>query len=457
DSPAFLGAKDFKPNSVSSTERGILTMSSDILDIPSFVETQAMSLDELRAHARKFHRAYQTLLGQSAVQASSIEGLHREIETLGTQLFDSAESSSMAMMPPKTDVVQNENSRLKLELANVQDELKKTMSKVKTLEDGNEQVRQAVDDMAKIEANLRRIIDPSIEMSALLVGELGGKGKSPLALKTSSIGTTADVVSAQPLLSDPVVGPASTVPVPTMIPAEGETLFLDVAFGLGHGSGDSLRNVTNAEVICQTVRSLNDSGEIAADLVVLCFTRAQAKMVRQKIVNSEDGTRGCRKICVLEDFVGQQSKVVILDFVAAESIPNFHILDKFHLKKPQTSAEDYAMYPKVRAEMRDVHRLAFALCRAMRGLYIVGQLALFVGWVFGRREASNTLFRLAENYYERGIIVPCHQVVDQGALPERQKPGPWTTAELDQLKEDLDVFVREKLRQGRQLLGPPPI
>ncbi|KAL8677197.1 MAG: hypothetical protein Q9186_006355 [Xanthomendoza sp. 1 TL-2023] len=446
-------------------------MSSDILDIPSFVETQAMSLDELRAHARKFHRAYQALhrayqalLGQSAVQASSIEGLHREIETLGTQLFDSAESSSMAMRPPETDVVQIENSRLKLELANVQDELKKTMSKVKTLEDRNKQVRQAVDDMAKIkeaagkiEANLRRIIDPSIEMSALSVGELGGKGKSPLALKTSIISTTADVVSAQPLLSDPVVGPASTVPVPTMIPAEGETLFLDVAFGLGHGSGDSLRNVTNAEVICQTVRSLNDSGEIAADIVVLCFTRAQAKMVRQKIVNSDDGTRGCRKICVLEDFVGQQSKVVILDFVVAESIPNFHIHDKFHLKKPQTSAEDYAMYPKVRAEMRDVHRLAFALCRAMRGLYIVGQLALFVGWVFGRREASNTLFRLAENYYGRGIIVPCHQVVDQGALPERQKPGPWTTAELDQLKEDLDVFVREKLRQGRQLLGPPPI
>ncbi|KAL8799622.1 MAG: hypothetical protein Q9182_005753 [Xanthomendoza sp. 2 TL-2023] len=258
----------------------------------------------------------------------------------------------------------------------------------------------------------------------------------------------------KPFPANPVVRSASTVPMETRLPENGETVFLDVAFGLGHGSDSSLHNNANAEVVHQTVQTLNDSGIVAANIVVLCFTRGQTYLLRQKIVNSNDGRRGCRMICVLEDFIGQWSEVVILDFVAAAKIDKFHIHDVSYPRKSQTPAKDCVLYPKATADLRDKHRLCFALCRSANDLYIVGQLVLFVAWVFDRKGADNTLFDLAEHYHRRGLVVPCHQEADPEALPERAKPEPWTAADKDQLKGQLDRFVLEKLKEGRKRLGP---
>ncbi|KAL8950547.1 MAG: hypothetical protein Q9222_003417 [Ikaeria aurantiellina] len=241
---------------------------------------------------------------------------------------------------------------------------------------------------------------------------------------------------------------------------EGSQVFLlDVPKTLSRRVGDSgLQNFGNAEAIHQLVKNLNEEGINPEDIVILCFFWAQVALLREFITPLEDGTRRYHRICCLEDFVGQESQVVIVDFVAAENLGHLN-------RQAHTWAYDrqgVRNYIQLKSELRNQvmnwHRINFALTHAMNGLVIVGQLAFFVSSTKRHRgRLVNSLFCLAADMEERGLIYSAEDILDSHPKAvERRQTLRMTQEEIarataEELRER-QAYIEHKLQWGRNNL-----
>ncbi|KAL8774331.1 MAG: hypothetical protein Q9209_001082 [Squamulea sp. 1 TL-2023] len=258
---------------------------------------------------------------------------------------------------------------------------------------------------------------------------------SPIPAQWASSGTPFSISSTEPLFQ--------------AIQQEGgsEYFFLDVPNAISRvEDGDSFFNYVNMKVICEWVQGLNEKGIAAQDIIVLSFYNAQVKLLQKNIRRGTDGSQGCRNICTVEEIGSQTAKIVMVDFVIARPVDIYN-LDKY---REQT---DLASHPRPNAHIRDPHLINAAISRGTSGLLLVGQYALLVSWLFGKKRIPNTLFCLAEDLFYRGLIVSKDQYIDREALPALDAVGPRNDAMVARYKVMRDAFVREKIRYGRQRLG----
>ncbi|KAL9025565.1 MAG: hypothetical protein Q9180_007642, partial [Flavoplaca navasiana] len=206
----------------------------------------------------------------------------------------------------------------------------------------------------------------------------------------------------------------------------------------------SPRNYGNATAIEELVQNLNKEGIPADDIVVLCFYSSQVALLSNMVRETDDGTRGCREVRTIDSFHCQQAKVVIIDFVAADSITSF-VMGKKAEGFSKSTLSDY---------IRDHHRICLALTRASDGLVVVGQNALFVAQAFTGGTLGNTLFWMVSDAMERQLVCSAEHIVDNHPTAIFDREISDTTAE--EREEDVaaamknyHAFVRNQLKYGR--------
>ncbi|KAL8833323.1 MAG: hypothetical protein Q9176_008029 [Flavoplaca citrina] len=206
----------------------------------------------------------------------------------------------------------------------------------------------------------------------------------------------------------------------------------------------SPRNYGNATAIEELVQNLNKEGIPADDIVVLCFYSSQVALLADMVRANDDGTKGCREVRTIDSFHCRQAKVVIVDFVAADSITSF-VMGKKAEGFSKSTLSDY---------IRDHHRICLALTRASDGLIVVGQVALFVAQAFTGGTLGNTLFWMVSDAMERQLVYSAEHIVDNHPTAIFDREINDTTAE--EREEDVaaalknyHAFVRNQLKYGR--------
>ncbi|KAL8672888.1 MAG: hypothetical protein Q9168_002672 [Polycauliona sp. 1 TL-2023] len=206
---------------------------------------------------------------------------------------------------------------------------------------------------------------------------------------------------------------------------------------------DSLCNYGNAAAIRELVANFNKEGIPSDDIVVLCFYKSQVNVLSGKVKASDDGTQGCREVRTVDSFHGRQAKVVIVDFVVADSVTNF-VPGGFIKGIHYTGPSEF---------VRDPHRINLALTRAQCGLVVVGQIAQFVARGYGGA-IGNTLYWLVTDAMSRKLVYSAEHIVDDHprAIYSREVASLMaddTEQDLALTMKNYHAFVKEKLARKR--------
>ncbi|KAL8863765.1 MAG: hypothetical protein Q9198_010356 [Flavoplaca austrocitrina] len=204
------------------------------------------------------------------------------------------------------------------------------------------------------------------------------------------------------------------------------------------------QNYGNATAIEELIQNLNKEGILADDIVILCFYSSQVALLSNMVKASEDGTKGCREVRTVDSFHCRQAKIVIVDFVVADSVANF-ILGKDIETSSKLILGDF---------IRDHRRINLALTRAHDGLILVGQMALFVSQTFNGGALGNTLFWMVSDAMERQLVCSMEQIVDNhpSAIYGREIREIMTDEADDDVTlvmEKYHAYVEHRLHSGR--------
>ncbi|KAL9627947.1 MAG: hypothetical protein Q9204_006218 [Flavoplaca sp. TL-2023a] len=224
--------------------------------------------------------------------------------------------------------------------------------------------------------------------------------------------------------------------------------FRDIPYGLSfpEPGGTSLQNLPNVEAVKHLVNELNDDGIDSANIVVLCFYKGKVKLLREILPIDYNGNgKGCREICTVDEFAGREAKCVILNFVYAVKAESFDI--------QLYQGADISKCPKANEFVRDPGRINCALTRTNNHLFVIGQFASFVPWIFNGDNIKNTLSAMANDVFQRGLVLSQDEFFDPRSILQRDATGQLTQAIFDQYKVKRDAFIRQRLRYGRQRLG----
>ncbi|KAL8774344.1 MAG: hypothetical protein Q9209_001095 [Squamulea sp. 1 TL-2023] len=224
-----------------------------------------------------------------------------------------------------------------------------------------------------------------------------------------------------------------------------ELMFIDVANSLSRlgPAGHSKVNYGNAQVIRDYVEEMNDDGVEASKIVVVAFFQAQVTLLRSMIQNNGSDTKGCSQVCLVDEFAGRQSDVLIVDFVLAVS------QNKFNLQNPNPTA----LCPPVDAFMNGAQHIHTITMGARDGLTYVGQFAHLVAGLFEGGQVRNPLFCLAEDLYHRNLIVSEEAMVDPDAVPGWGANNRPDRAMMERCRRQRHAFIQAKITRGRQQLG----
>ncbi|KAL8649785.1 MAG: hypothetical protein Q9226_005432 [Calogaya cf. arnoldii] len=254
--------------------------------------------------------------------------------------------------------------------------------------------------------------------------------------------------SAQRANSDTPLPTTTTSPLfPAFLQEGSEYSFLDVPNAISRQDAQgSHENFVNMTVIRDRVAALNDRGVMASKIVVLSFYEAQVRLLRSNIPHGANVSRGCREICTVDAFAGRETNIAIVDFTVALPV-NSYDLDRYQT----TASAASGLRPD--AFIRDPARILTATTRAMDGLMLVGQFALLVSWIFPGGRMPNTIFCLAEDVFDRKLIISQDRYVDGEALPQMDALGPRNNDMVNRYKAKREAFILRKIQDGRQQLG----
>ncbi|KAL8895720.1 MAG: hypothetical protein Q9192_003476 [Flavoplaca navasiana] len=206
----------------------------------------------------------------------------------------------------------------------------------------------------------------------------------------------------------------------------------------------SPQNYGNATAIEELVLNLNNEDIPADDIVVLCFYSSQVALLSNILKASEDGTKGCREVRTVDSYHCREAKIVIVDFVVADSVANF-VLGEAIETSSKLILTDF---------IRDHHRINLAITRAHDGLILVGQTALFVSQTFNGGALGNTLFWMVADAMERQLVCSMEHIVDSHprAIYGREIRGIMTDETDDDVTlvmEKYHAYVEHRLQSGR--------
>ncbi|KAL8807162.1 MAG: hypothetical protein Q9182_000844 [Xanthomendoza sp. 2 TL-2023] len=232
-----------------------------------------------------------------------------------------------------------------------------------------------------------------------------------------------------------------------------EYFFLDVPNGLSRqAEGErSSFNYCNAEAILQLTQNLIREGLPADGIAVLCFQKAQVKLLGKVLGESENDAIRSIEVCGVNSFRGREASVVIVDCVQGEDLD---------FRSPGLAKEipKRGSAPRTAKPMqvtRNYHRIKLALTRAKDGLVVVGQMALFVSTTYGGGQLGNTLFWMAHDAKNRGLVHTADHIVPSrtNAHGTAEIRGPAIDPhELARERQDRNIYIEHKLEIGSRTL-----
>ncbi|KAI4289862.1 MAG: hypothetical protein L6R35_000864 [Caloplaca aegaea] len=185
---------------------------------------------------------------------------------------------------------------------------------------------------------------------------------------------------------------------------------IDVPHGVSRVEpfGTSLQNYANVDTIDKLLRQLvYEQGMDANDICIICFYKAQTRLIMQRVVPDDDG-KLFREISTADAFQGREAPVVIIDMVSAH--PEAQLVAGFPPKGQEDSYHNDTgkdvVYSRLTSFVKDYHRINVALTRAKHGCIVVAQLGLLINEkvTFNRGTINNTLFCMAEDLYKRELV-----------------------------------------------------
>ncbi|KAI4176172.1 MAG: hypothetical protein LQ343_001216 [Gyalolechia ehrenbergii] len=212
--------------------------------------------------------------------------------------------------------------------------------------------------------------------------------------------------------------------------------------------GNSLQNWANADVIVDLLDKLIHEGILPEDITIICFYSAQTRLLQQRI-----GSRKCRDIVTTESYQGEETDVLIVDFVAANEAA--YLGWGFHDAAGDRVEDKVGRYPRLSTFARDWHRINVALTRAKHGLFLVAQEALLARTLDKNRgPLFNTVFHMVKDLQERNLVHHS-DVLDShpdAVAKRKQNQVKAQSAEAAWKEKERNLsFVRDMLHKGTKI------
>ncbi|KAI4152630.1 MAG: hypothetical protein L6R39_001765 [Caloplaca ligustica] len=208
-------------------------------------------------------------------------------------------------------------------------------------------------------------------------------------------------------------------------PGEGSEYWgINAPGGMAHvePSSTSLQNYANVDIIKELVLDLTAEGIDPEDIYVLCFYKAETRLIPHRLASDEGGRDLYQEVSTVDAFHERRAPVVIVDFVVAMEMNSIFTRaygsrseHQSAIKQDPEAMDSVAHVPSF---VRDPHRINVALTRAQDGLIIVAQFALFMDMRIAKG-ANNALFAMTEDLMDRELLCES-KIIDTHPETERR-------------------------------------
>lgn len=229
-----------------------------------------------------------------------------------------------------------------------------------------------------------------------------------------------------------------------------EMCIFNIKYGVSYleQNGTSLVNHANANSIVEFATNLVKEWEIKlSNIKILAYYKGQVNLLREYLDQNEALSREERhaiKVFTVDSFTGNESDIILLDFVVAKqkyledtgdsrvADGDAETVDKVIVNK-HGSKNDY-----VTAHVRDPRRLCVALTRARYGLIIFCQVAFLENSIKkGRGKNTNAVALMIANAKTRKLVLD-DKTYEDTSVQGMATQAKWDLTALQQAREAQD-------------------